>query len=166
MMTVRALLNFRIRFYEDSEFSLMRRNKRQRISLWEKALIYKEVKHHEQRAIDVARKFRVSMGTVYNIIRNLAVCRPNLFSETDRISRKILNSQRIISLIQDYLDRTSHPFAWDDICRHLFKTFGIRLRREEVAKILKESLNMSYKRGKSRPVGFNKERQELLKCYL
>ena len=24
---------------------------------------------------------------------------------------------------------------------------------------------MSYKRGKSRPVGFNKERQELLKCY-
>ena len=87
-----------------------------------------------QRAIDVARKFKVSIGAVYNIIINLAVCRPNLFSETGRISRKILNSQRIISLIQNYLDRTSHSFAWDDICRHLFKTFGIKLRRKDFVK--------------------------------
>ena len=60
---------------------------------------------------------------------------------------------------------TLHPFTWEDICRSLFKNFRIKLKREDVAKILKRSLNMSYKRGQSRPVWFEKNRQDLLKSY-
>ena len=64
-------------FIEDTEFLLTRRDKKQRLSLDEKILIYKAVKFQKQRAIDAARKFGVSIGTVYSILRNLAVCRPN-----------------------------------------------------------------------------------------
>ena len=152
-------------FIEDTEFALARRNKKQRLSLDEKILIFKAVKYQKKRVVDVARGFGVSIGTVYSILRNLEKCRPNLFSETGRISRRILGSQRVTNLIKDYLAKTSHPFTWDDICKYLFKNLGIRLKREDVTQILKKSLNMSYKRGKSRPVGLQKEKQDLLKCY-
>ena len=152
-------------FIEDAEFALKRRNKKQRLSLDEKILIYISVKFQKQRIIDVARKFGVSIGTVYSILRKLKVCQPNLFSEAGRISRKILVSRRVSNLIGDYLDNTTHPFTWEDISRFIFKSLGIRLKREDVAKILKRVLNMSYKRGQSRPVGFDKKRQDLLKSY-
>ena len=43
-------------FIEDAEFALKRRNKKQRLSLDEKILIYKSVKFQKQRTIDVAKK--------------------------------------------------------------------------------------------------------------
>ena len=112
-------------FIEDTEFSLTRRNKKQRLSLDEKILIYKAVKFQKQRAIDAARKFGVSIRTVDSILRNLAVCQPNFFSEVGRISRKISSSQWISNLIENYMADTLHPFTREDICRSLFKNIGI-----------------------------------------
>ena len=48
-------------FIEDTEFAVARRNKKKRLSLDEKILVYKTVKFQKQRAIDVARKFGVSI---------------------------------------------------------------------------------------------------------
>ena len=88
-----------------------------------------------------------------------------MFSESGKISRKIWHSKIVSRLIDEYWKETNHPFACKDICRHLLKQQGIRLTEGVVAQILKKSLNMSYKIGKSRPVGIQMDKYDLLKCY-
>ena len=129
---------------EEPHMTLIRRNKRQRLSFDEKSFIYRTIEYEKNRSRDVARKFDLLIGTIYNAITSFESCRPNLFSETGRISRKIRELKKVFHLIENYWDMTSHPFTWKDISRHLMKELGIRIKEGVVAKILKESLNMSF----------------------
>ena len=136
--------------------TLMKRNKRQRLSFDEKSFIYRTIEYEKNRLCDEARRFGLSIGTISNVIKSFESYRTHLFSETGRISRKIRELKKVSHLIENYWDMTSHPFTWKDISRHLMKELRIRIKEGVVTKILKESLNMSYKKGKSRSVDFGK----------
>ena len=96
--------------------------------------------YQNQRVIYVSREFGVSIVTACNIIRNLLVCLPDAFSEVDRISRKIINSQKISSLIEDQIAKNSSSFYMTRCMQAFYKSFGIRLKRVNVLFIMKKSL--------------------------
>ena len=48
---------------------------------------------------------------------------------------------------------------------YILRKLGVRLTERIVAKILKEILQMTYKKRKSRPIEFQQDRQDLLKWY-
>ena len=150
---------------EDPMNSLLKRTKNQRLSFSEKSLIYKEIKINKQKPFDVASKYWITTTTIYNIIESFAKIQSNLFSKSRRNSRIILNSEKICQVVSKYWNNNIHPYTCKDVCKYILRKLGVRLTERIVAKILKEILQMTYKKGKSRPIEFQQDRQDLLKWY-
>ena len=150
---------------EDPMNSLLKRNKNQRLSFSVKLFIYKEIKINKQKPYDVASKYWISTTTIHNIINNFAKIQPNLFSESRRNSRIIQNSEKICQAESEYWNNNRHLYTCKDVCKYILRKLGVWFTERIVARILKEILQMTYKKGKSRPIEFQQDRQDLLKWY-
>ena len=69
----------------------------------------------------------------------------------------------IVDHISKLWSNYSYPFTANDVSRSLYKTLRVRLCGKVVSQILKESHGLSFKKGKSCPVGLSRSKHQLLK---
>ena len=87
------------------------------------------------------------------------------FGSKNKESRIIRNSASIYHYLQKLFDNWKYPMTAHDYSIALRDRFSIRISDHMVRRILKESLLLSYKKGKSRPVGLNFSKQQAMKWF-
>ena len=85
------------------------------------------------------------------------------FGSQHKWSRTILNSAPIYQHLLKWFDSWNYPMTARDYSNWLFDKFSIRISDHVVRRILKEMLLLSYKKGKSRPVGIDLSKQQAMK---
>ena len=136
----------------------------QRLTFFEKWLLYKEIQIRKKSVFDTWKKFKISKSTMYKIINDFKRTRiqnPWILWNTQR---PIRSSKTIVNHISSIWESYQYPFTANDVSQSLFKMLRIKLWEKTISQILKESLGLSFKKGKSCPVSLHKKKHELLKC--
>ena len=79
------------------------------------------------------------------------------------ILRNMLSSKNLLHYIQEYRNSQTSPFIAKDVSAHLKEKSGVRLAEKLFIRIIKESLSLTYKKGKSWLVRNNKSKIDKLK---
>ena len=136
----------------------------QRLTFFEKWLIYKEIEFKKKAVFDTWKKFRVSKSTIYKTLKEFKRRgTTNLWSSWST-KRSIRTSKTIADHISKQWCNYPYPFTANDVSKNLHKMLRVRLSEKVISQILKESLGLSFKKGKSWPVTWSKNKQQLLKC--
>ena len=149
----------------DATKRLVSRTKGQRLSLIEKLHLWKWVMQNGKSISEISKAYFVSEGTLRTILKDYRI-NPFKFSfDKTGISRTITNSEIIRQKIHEYTQSSCFSFTSKDVWLHLHQTLGVNFSRSIIIKIMKEHWGLSYKKGKSRPVGMNISKKESLKIY-
>ena len=145
--------------------SLINRKRGCRLSLIEKLHLFKEMTIAGKSIADVSRNYFVSKASLYSILKKYKRNSSKLSFNKLGTTRSIASSDIIWQKIYDYTKSWSYPITSKDVWIHLHQTLGLNISREVVIKIMKEYWQLSYKKGKSRPMGLQIAKQRLLKLY-
>ena len=129
----------------------------------EKDCIYKEVKVPNNNKNEIAMKYKLSDTTIENIMREISLhfYIPKL--EDFKKSNMIMYSPKIQKFISEFIKNNDEPFSSKDVIKAVRKDFGISLESHHLIKYMKENMNLSFKKGTSRPSNLKRERQLVFK---
>ena len=114
---------------------------------------------------DISRKYRVSRSTIYRKIKEFKCRRATDLWSANTVGRPIRSSKIVIEYIAKFWKNNPNPFISKDESHDLHKKLGVRINEKISTQIRKSSLRLSYKKGKSLPVGLSlNKQQQLLKC--
>ena len=128
---------------------LWREKKRQNLTFLEKSFIYKEVRQNQMNIDEAAFKYELWNITVYSILKEFLRPTSRMFSLCGGILRNMLSSKNLLHYIQEYRNSQTSPFIAKDVSAHLKEKSGVRLVEKLFTRIIKESLSLTYKKGKS-----------------
>ena len=112
---------------------------------------------------EVALKFGLWNSTVHSILKEFLWPTSRMFSLCGDISRTMISSKNLLHYIQEYWNSQISSFIAKDVSTHLKEKFGVRLAEKLCTWIMKESLSLTYKKGKSCLVGNGKSKIDQLK---
>ena len=94
----------------------------------------------------IAREYRVSPARVSQIVRKVKANRQVLQEMREADVQKSDRRSTIRQVIEQMVQQTDHVSCADEVRWILEHNFGMDVKRWEVYKVLKEDLNMSYRK--------------------
>ena len=142
--------------------NLLRHNKKySRYTILQKKLIYKD--YWDNKSVkEISHTYNVPASTIYKIVKN---CKKN----SDHLNNEIkivLNSKTMeldeYRFVKEYVQPPQIPLTIETINNKLNHNFGVRNRKRDIKKYLKDSLNYSYKKGGATTYSGANERSKYL----
>ena len=109
------------------------------------------------------QNFKLSSSTVHNLLKEFRNANYSGRRSLNKHASKLLQSELIKKRIQTYLADSTNPFWIEDLIKHVAKVNGAHLQYHLLNNYMKNNLNLSYKKGASRPWTLNLNRQKPLK---
>ena len=144
-------------FDENDPFSLKSRKIHQKLSDAQIRFLKFNIQESGLTARQISNEFRVSRSEIYRIKRmSLA----QVMRGSIRKWRKIYGEDRnkLIEELRDFIASSCHAFNSNEVTNHMNSKFNENYRPEWIREIMKNDLNLTYKRIKPRPnnIDFNK----------
>ena len=146
-----------------AEDSLKIKQKGQRISYHERVHLYKQMKKGEWSLAEIAVGNNLSLGTLYNIRKELDAKINDFTLEKSTTRRNLVESSMIQKIVSTYLSKTKTPWSSKDIWAYIRAKTGLVIQQGTIRRVLVEALGMRYKKGKARLVTFDEALQSLIK---
>ena len=151
--------------YPSAEVTIKERCKRQRLSTSEKLYIYKQIVDLKTPIKEIAFDYNLSKTAIKCIVKNTEEVHLNRTSMSSRTKTMLMTSSLVQDKIRLFLDLSRNPITAKEVWTFVFKETGIRLPIHLVRRYMKESLKLTYKIGKSRPVLYDYDKSMLIKSY-
>ena len=149
---------------DDVILSTLRQWKRgQRLSYGEKIYLYSLLKIKKEDKRQLVQRFGISKGTLSNIQREISREAAPWITQKGLNTRQILQWGWINESIRQFSSETKYPYTARDVSTYLRRKHNIKIYPSTVRKIMKESLGLSFKLGKSRPVKYKETSIILMK---
>ena len=84
-------------------------------------------------------------------------------SNLSRHASKVLYSKVLQELIQEYVWNTTGPFWLDNVSRYVKVKWGVEIQKHQLRMFLRDTVRLSYKKGKNRPAHLSIDFQNSLK---
>ena len=111
-----------------AEESFQRKRKGQRVSYNERVYLYKQMKKSKKSFAEIAIQINISLGTLYNIRKELDAP-ANRFTWMKSItSRNLIESLKIQNIVRTYLKSTKIPLSSKDVKVEINAKTGIAIQ--------------------------------------
>ena len=151
---------------DNAEESIQRKKKGSRIRFHERVHLYRIMKKSRKSKAWVAIDYNISVSTLYKIEKVLYTPTQMYHLKRSCTSRNLIESSKLREEIEAYLFVNRTPWTTKDICSHLLSEIGIAIPQSVIREILIKMLGMKYKKGLSRLVSFDEEKNILAKQWL
>ena len=151
--------------YPSAEVTIKQRCNRQRLNTSEKFYIYKQVVDLKTPIKEIAFDYHLPKTAIKCIVKNTEEVHLNRTSMSSRTKTMLITSSLVKDKIRLFLDLSRNPITAKEVWTFVFKETGIRLPIHFVGRYMKESLKLTYKIGKSRPVLYDYDKSMLIKSY-
>ena len=149
--------------FNSAEESLQQKKKGSRISFHERVHLYRIMKQNKKSKAWISIDYNISLGTLHNIVKEFETPIQRLHLERSITSRNLIESPKLREKIESYLLTNRTPWTAKNISYHLLSEMGVAIPKRVVREILIKMLGMKYKKGLSRLVSFNEEKNILSK---
>ena len=138
-----------------AEDSLKIKQKGQRISYQKRVHLYKQMKKGEWSLAEIAVGNNLSLGTLYNIRKELDAKINDFTLEKPTTRRNLVESSMIQKIVSTYISKTKTPWSSKNIWAYIRAKTELVIQQGTVRRVLVEALGMRYKKGKARLVTFD-----------
>ena len=146
-----------------AEQSLKTKPKGARIAYHERVYPFQEMMSNKGSMTQLAADSEVSLTTLYNIKKELGWPIHQTLLKRPIMSRSIAESPAIQNLVRSYLETIRTPWTAKDLATHIQIKLGLIVPKTIIRRIMINKLGMKYKRGLSRLIDYNEERQLWMK---
>ena len=149
--------------YPDPSQTLLLHRKHQHLSYSERLYVYKLIVNGNQEKGELSSLFNISLSSINNILKEFNP--GNIINSLEGWSKasKILHSSILRQFIMKFVETHNNPFTSNDVILAVKKRFWITIQKHQLIKFLKEHLNLSFKKGTSRPEHIKQRRLSILK---
>ena len=127
------------------------RNKHQLLSVHEKHYLKSKIDQDKTSISKLWQTYSISRSTLYSIRVNNRIDLENTFDIYKRTIQDKETNEAIEKIISNYLNDKKGVFTSKDIQFKLCTEYSINISLNKIRKLMKEQLNLSFKRINSRP---------------
>ena len=104
---------------------------------------------------EIISRYSLSIATAKRILKEASISENELKIFYSKSWYKILKWDAVKSSVASFIENTKYPVYWKDIARHLDVEYKMEIGTKYIHKFLKNSLNLSFKRGWSRMINYD-----------
>ena len=149
--------------FEDPEYRLMNRSKWSHLTYDEQLHLYMEHHYNSKTISELCKKYCISLTTVKRIMKlfGLKIKRHEIYSKVRW--RKSIQQPYIQNTIREFVNQQSASFVAADVKRFVKSKLRVEIPEHQIRSYMKNSLNLSYKKGSRRPINLDIKRHQALK---
>ena len=118
----------------------------------------------EVRDIDsLANEFKTWTSTLKNILREFKPWINDKELKLSKHASKVMQSKIIQNYVHEYVENNTDPFWVDDLAKYIWQKWGVKVQKHQLRSFIKKQMNLTYKKGWSRPSYFNLDLQKYFK---
>ena len=118
----------------------------------------------EVRNIDsLANEFKTWTSTLKNILREFKPWINDKELKLSKHASKVMQSKIIQNYVHEYVESNTDPFWVDDLAKYIWQKWGVKVQKHQLISFIKMQMNLTYKKGWSRPSYLNLDLQKNFK---